>query len=132
MELTREQAIKEHRKMWNWLAEHPEKYKDDYFEIHHEQFGHINNYCFLCEYNSQNDGYYCDKDCLCDWGEINGCVGSPPKVGLYDLYNNLKNSLEYIDKNSVWCKDIIKGLRLMISRTARAIAELPESEESFK
>lgn len=128
MELTREQAIKEHRKMWNWLAEHPEKYKWDYLEIHHEQFGHINSDCFLCEYSSQNSGYYCDGDCLCDWGETNGCVGLPEKKGLYDLYHSLKNNLDYIDKNSVWSKDIIKGLRLIISRTARAIAELPENK----
>lgn len=131
MELTREQAIKEHRKMWNWLAEHPEKYKDDYFEIHHEQFGHINNDCFLCEYSSQNSGYCCNEDCLCDWGET-GCVGSSQNMGLYDLYIDLTNNLCRINKNSEWSKDIIKGLRLIISRTARAIAKLPESEESFK
>lgn len=127
MKLTREQAIKEHRKMWNWLAEHPEKWKDDYFEIHHEQLGYIYNDCFLCEYNSQNSDYYCGEDCLCDWGEVNDCIGSSQKLGLYGLYCRLKNHLYCIDKNSVWSKDIIEGLQLIISCTARAIAELPEN-----
>ena len=128
MKLTREQAIKEHRKMWNWLAEHPEKWKDDYFEIYHEKFGHIFYDCFLCEYNHQNSGYYCGEDCLCDWGEVNDCIGSSQKLGLYGLYCRLKNHLYCIDENSVWSKDIIEGLQLIISRIARAIAELPENK----
>ena len=44
MKLTREQAIKEHRKMWNWLAEHPEKDKDDYLELN--DFEYVENECF--------------------------------------------------------------------------------------
>lgn len=127
MKLTREQAIKEHRKMWNWLAEHPEKLKEDYLK-YHEQFGHIFCDCFLCEYSHQNSGYYCGEDCLCDWGEVNDCIRSSQKLGLYGLYCKLKNYLCCIDENSVWSKDIIQGLHLIISRTARAIAELPENK----
>lgn len=125
MKLTREQAIKEHRKMWNWLAEHPEKDKDDYLELN--DFEYVENECFLCHYSRQNSGYYCGGDCLCDWGEANGCIGSSPKIGLYELYCRLKKHLYCIDENSVWSKDIIEGLQLIISRTARAIAELPEN-----
>ena len=128
MKLTREQAIKEHRKMWNWLAEHPEKCKEDYFEVYHEKFDYMSNGCFLCEYSRQNSDYYCLEGCLCDWGETNNCTGSSKRMGLYELYIDLKNDLYCIDKNSVWSEDIINGLRLIISRTARAIAKLPENK----
>lgn len=123
MELTREQAIKEHRKMWHWLAEHPEKCKEDYMS-----FDYMSNSYFLCEYSRQNSYYYCLEDCLCDWGETNDCTGSSKRMGLYKLYIDLKNDLDCIDKNSVWSKDIIEGLHLIISRTARVIAELPENK----
>lgn len=126
MNLTREQAIKEHRKMWNWLAEHPDMDKDDYLELN--DFEYVENECFLCHYSHQNDGECCGEDCILDWGETNGCIGgSGSKRGLYGLYLDLKNSLYCIDKNSVWSKDIIQGSQLIISRTARAIAELPEN-----
>ena len=46
MKLTREQAIKEHRKMWNWLAEHPDMDKDDYLELN--DFEYVENECFIC------------------------------------------------------------------------------------
>lgn len=127
MKLTREQAIKEHRKMWNWLAEHPEKWKNDYFEIHHEQLGHINNDCFLCEYDYQNEGKYCCEECIIDWGDTGGCMSTTSDLGLYTVYYELKCLLDNISQNSVWSKDIIQGLHLIISCTARAIAELPEN-----
>lgn len=38
----------EHRKLWNWLADHPEKEKEDYFENwSHNSIPH--NECFACE-----------------------------------------------------------------------------------
>lgn len=55
--LTREQAIKEHRKMWNWIAESYEqgntwnitKAKQAYFE--ENELGSLKTgHCFLCEY----------------------------------------------------------------------------------
>lgn len=127
MELTREQAIKEHRKMWNWLAEHPDKDKDDYLTLNN--FKHINNVCFLCEYNHQSDGECCGNDCILNWGETNGCIGDTLNSGLYKIYLEQKDLLYFISKDSEWSKDIIKGLRLIISRTARAIAKLPERKE---
>lgn len=129
MELTREQAIKEHRKMWNWLAEHPEKPKWDYFKIHYEQFSHINNDCFLCEYDHQNEGGYCGEECIIDWGDTGGCMGTTSDLGLYKVYYELTSLFYNINKNSEWSKDITKELRPIISRTARTIAELPERGE---
>lgn len=128
MRLTREQAIEEHRKMWNWLAEHPDKDKDYYLELNN--FGYINNECFLCEYSHQNDGEYCGNDCILNWGEVDGCIGNALNLGLYRIYLEQKDLLYFINKDSEWSKDIVKGLRLLISRTARAIAELPERKEN--
>ena len=127
MELTREQAIKEHRKMWNWLAEHPDMDKDDYLELN--DFEYVYSECFLCHYSRQNEGKCCSEECIIDWGDTSGCMGTTFNLGLYKVYHELTSLLRDINKDSVWSKDIIKGLRLIISRTARAIAELPERGE---
>lgn len=128
MELTREQAIEEHRKMWNWLAEHPEKDKGGYLELN--DFEHVNSECFLCYYSRQNEGECCGEECIIDWGDTGGCMGTTFNSGLYKVYYELTSLLHDINKDSVWSKDIIKGLRLIISRTARAIADLPERKEN--
>lgn len=130
MELTREQAIKEHRKMWNWLAEYPDMDKDDYLELN--DFKYVENECFLCHYSCQNDGGYCGKNCILDWGESNGCIGDISKLGLYQVYVKLADLLHSISPCSEWSVDIIKTLSLVKSRTARAIADLQESEEGSK
>lgn len=127
MELTREQTIKEHRKMWNWLAEHPDKDKSDYWELNSLECP--TGGCFLCHYSHQNDGECCGEDCILDWGDTGGCMGSMFNLGLYKVYCELTGLLRDINKNSEWSEDIIKGLRLMISCTARAIAKLPERGE---
>lgn len=124
MKLTREQAIKEHRKMWNWLAEHPDMDKDDYLELN--DFEYVENECFLCHYSHQNDGEYCGEDCILDWGETN-CMGNIPNLGLYQVYIELVNLLHSISLYSDWSVDIIKTLSFAKSRTARAIAVLPEN-----
>ena len=131
MELTKEQAIKEHRKMWNWLSEHPDKDKYYYFERYKDSV-HINNECFLCEYNFQSDEKHCGRDCIIDWGDAGGCVGENHKLGLYEVYRQLIEILFFMNKTLDMNKDIVKGLRLLISRTARAIAELPERKENEK
>lgn len=67
--LTREQAIAEHRKMWNWIADEIEKknkvlgiwnLKDRYCEI--KGFELVLYNCFLCEYTKAN----C-VNCPIDW-----------------------------------------------------------------
>lgn len=131
MKLTRKQAIKEHRKMWNWLAEHPEKDKGDYLEsndFEYNGFEYVESECFLCHYNHQNEGKYCGEECIIDWGDTGGCIGTTFNLGLYKVYYELTSLLCGTNKNSEWGKDIAKGLQLIISHTAKAIAELPEKE----
>lgn len=71
MELTKKQAIKEHRKMWRWIAERIKNYplkklfslpnynwlslisdlKYYYlYEVKKQVFGDLDNNCFCCEY----------------------------------------------------------------------------------
>ena len=62
MELTREEAIGLHRKMWRWIAEETEKQKrivtrKEYFksmEIEEENIPEF--YCYCCEYCELADG----------------------------------------------------------------------------
>lgn len=108
MELTREQAIEEHRKMWRWLAENPTKYKRDY--VLEESNGNgINtegmiNYWSLCTYAA----FDCEA-CPLDWD--GGCCYSfrEDEDSLYDkwiFYGEIHNYNER-------------------AKIARQIAELP-------
>lgn len=61
MKLTREQAIAEFRKMWNWIADETERRnrvveKIEYFE--ENGLEEVVNDCFLCEYDAQCDANY--------------------------------------------------------------------------
>lgn len=108
MELTREQAIVEHRKMWRWLAENPEKSKGDYVLDELIKKG-INikgmiNQCFLCTYT----GAHCES-CPLDWGSATNCCDE----GNASLFK------KWIHARSIEEK----------AKLARQIAELPERTE---
>ncbi|MGN0464924.1 MAG: hypothetical protein ACI4F9_01075 [Lachnospiraceae bacterium] len=80
LELTREQAILEHRKMWYWIADQyesgqcecPYLMKDRY--IRTLGIGYVENKCFCCEYVFIEEYGDCNKcpinfgygDCACD------------------------------------------------------------------
>ena len=120
MELTREQAITEHRKMWRWIAEQYENGKDiDPYQlkkIYLLKNGYDNPflirfYCFLCEYAKKLGG--CDN-CPLIWDTIGDCMGtSDEHRGLYgqlmDCYLN-------------------PGDMKKCAKLARQIAELPEKQ----
>lgn len=90
MQLTREQAIAEHRKMWNWIADQIETlkftldiygYKKEYCSINGCYW--ISNWCFLCEYTN-ND---CNL-CPLEWGksipyQCEGEIGDQCNQGLW-------------------------------------------------
>lgn len=129
MELTREQAIEEHRKMWQWIAEQYEKMehtnyigysdcmnpfdlKEKYIlENGHDDFSSVYLDCFLCEYTSELDDVGCEN-CPLDWGIVMDCIGTSMNRGLYG---------RLIDCHRNW--DFKKCTEL-----ARVIAELPEKQ----
>lgn len=83
MNLTREEAIRQHRKMWHWIADKLKGeevkshlfvtgYKKEYIETYFPGMD-INSYCFLCEYS--NNQRKTDDECKCDycplkWGDL--------------------------------------------------------------
>lgn len=117
MELTREEAISKHRKMWNWIADRIEEEKE-YQDIgdlkieycDREGFDDIENNCFCCEYTQVNCG-----SCPIEWHSH-----------LYEYMCEQKDE-----------EDDDKGLYLLCcdesdwrehAKLARQIANLPERE----
>lgn len=80
MKITKKEAIKNHRKMWNWIADQLEKgfyvTKSDYFK-HHGITSVPHCTCYACEYNDQfimKGGIVCPElcaKCPIDWGKHN-------------------------------------------------------------
>lgn len=120
MELTREQAITEHRKMWRWIAEqyigkddiyymNPYRFKQIYLYKNGYNSSLIHSCCFLCEYVKKWKN--CDK-CPLDWGISKSCIGDSKNDGLYKQINTY-----YYEENYKKCAEL-----------ARQIAELPEKQ----
>ena len=76
-ELTKEQALSEHRKMWNWIADQlslenckvydGSELKEKYVtEIYKGDESIVHN-CFCCEYDTKFDGNACSH-CPILWG----------------------------------------------------------------
>lgn len=112
MKLTKEQAIREHRKMWHWIAGETERrqekvYKEEYFNTFFPAED-IKNGCFCCEYDSQFRG--CCVHCPLEWepNEENMCC----EYFYYSLYLLWACINEYHEAAAL----------------ARQIAELPERE----
>ena len=129
MNLTKKQAIEEHRKMWNWIAA-AIKSKEDlpavvscyivklkrHYLLNYEgqKYKDIHAYCFCCEY-ARNDTYY-DNDicryCPVIWSGSTGYCWDE-----YGEYEELVTLDGYSDEN----KEIAYELSLKI-------ANLPERE----
>lgn len=118
MELTREQAIAEHRKMWNWIADAIETLKivfdidilkDLYLGVFKKMSIYPVESCFLCEY-SRSEKNKKDSGTSCDYCPIiraygDGCLG-----GLYYAVSTAKSWQEQ-------------------AALARQIANLPERKD---
>lgn len=126
MELTKQKAIEEHRKMWNWIADQYEAgrvgdihtMKLEYIIDETEYRERIIHDCFCCEYAVQksNSAYRC-LDCPVIWGtEVYDKLF--PCEHFLSAYQKLKSESCKSDKcdvNSELC-----------ARFAREIANLPE------
>ena len=61
MKVTKAKAVREHRKMWNWIADETEKLErivleDDYFEEYRIQYSNQPLcQCYCCEYTCKED-----------------------------------------------------------------------------
>lgn len=109
MKLTREQAISEHRKMWNWIADETDRLKrrvekEEYFrEMGILDIPHMECYC--CEFERYNPNC-CEEHCIIDWGKGIGCA------------------------DSYYIKWIFIDGWQQSARLARIIANLPERKEN--
>ena len=125
MKLTREEAIAEFRKMWNWIADETEKRqaivdKQTYFRENYLEM--VNSACYCCEYGRQaviNDlvRRVCDA-CPIDFGDHDADKLLTPCTRMESPYRNwaiacCTGEYEGCDwRKAAWC--------------ARQIANLPE------
>lgn len=115
MRLTREQAIAEHRKMWNWIADQIEEKQETLFVYglkrkycFEKGFCKIINYCFLCEFTHEN----CNK-CPLDWdSDATEYMCEDAKI--------------YGDNDGIWCRCRESIDWQEQASLARQIANLPE------
>lgn len=102
--MTKEQSIKEHRKMWNEIAKKNQYYannkidaiynKDNYFSEHinieeynldSDELSELNRtYCFLCSYSKGR----CNK-CPLIWGKYDRCYSEGALYNLFEHYNKI-------------------------------------------
>ena len=128
MELTKEQALEEHRKMWNWIADQYENgrvgdihaMKEEYIEETEYRERILHN-CFCCEYTTQKqDSLNICKHCPVVWG-----------TEVYDKFFPCEHFLSAYEKlRDESCK-LFYGVLIDIekcARLAREIANLPERE----
>lgn len=115
--ITVEQAVYEHRKMWNWIAEKTLQrkkkiIKEDYFEEHQLEYKKRPMYnCWCCEFTEDCHLDYC-KGCPLDWGNcINTCF--------YTIYTPTNSAL-FTQWNCTSFKNYREAYRL-----AKEIANLP-------
>ena len=123
MELTKEKAIEEHRKMWNWIADEIIKRgkpvgEKEYIKLFFPE-EQVESQSFLCEFVGRDEE--CGDECPLDWGITKHCSGVIRKreegkivETIYGLY------LSYIEY-AFYHKNCEKA-----SEIAREIANLPE------
>lgn len=126
IKLTKEEAIKRHRELWNWVADETLKRKKcvdkaEYFEEHYtDQIPR--NTCWCCEYAERcsTTGIDCNSLCPINWG-TSGPVPCCTNDSLYSMYYDLIDST----KLSVLSKHEAR----YAAGVARAIANLPERKD---
>ena len=128
MELTKQQAIQEHRKMWNWIAD---QYKTGqklnirvlkkYYIYTVYPGEYVLNDCFCCEYERVED---CSR-CLLIWGEAEGATCEYSDS--WEYMNGYKMTGIYAKLRKLTFEKDFDNLEA--ERLARAIAILPERED---
>lgn len=125
-EADRQEAIQNHRKLWNWLADNPyihgrltEKWQYPLFRQNIDEISE--SQCYLCEFAAQRvledddnmESSYCLDDCIIKWPGENGCHSSISNQSLFSMWQSTNDP----------------GWRAGL---ARAIAELPENPDMLE
>ena len=113
--LTREQAIIEHRKMWNWIADNLGKTKGTVYDLkviycEENGFKYLCAHCFCCQYAHFNCDY-----CPLYWGSEND------EFNTY-CESDIENAVNWLNSDSLSMKNKFKEA----AEIARKIANLPE------
>ena len=98
--MTREEAIENHRKMWNWIADETEKRKkivfiEEYFIEHNLNSCFLDCYC--CHYTHINRSPNCET-CPVAWGGETGiCIDKDSPYFRFSStqYYDYKNAAKY-------------------------------------
>ena len=109
MNLTKEQAIQGHRKMWGWIADRIEETKSLFVIVSlkymycKQHSLHLFGNCFCCEYNCiENNSLDCSK-CPLEWGsDLKECMCLDKNKeddfkGLYSLCEKAKTWQEQVE-----------------------------------
>ena len=124
MKLTRAEAIANHRKMWNWIADETERLervvlKPEYFKEHNISHNEVPLYgCYCCEFNLQFLTLPICSACPINWDvniEAKACCYKKTPYSkwnevVYNKYNNWKSA----------------------AKLAREIANLPERGDNHQ
>ena len=88
--ITKEETLRLHRELWNWLADHPEEEKEDWPGW--KKWILMTNYCFLCNYESVRDSLTGKRRgcCLLDWETTTTCYNPNSIYILYGHTRDLK------------------------------------------
>ena len=122
MKLTREEAIANHRKMWNWIADETKRRKaivSKSYYLHNTMWRDMVNECFCCEYSFQKFGCESCRNCPLDWGSNQESFMCENIRSYNDLKGLYANWIDFITRND-WRN---------AAKIARAIANLPERKE---
>lgn len=105
--MTRQEAIRNHREMWRWLAKNPGKWKMDYLMRYDPEVKLLAD-CYLCEYTDENHNGECEY-CLVEW-PVGPCYCYD---GLYSTWESAMKRKNYAHAGEI----------------AKQISELPEKEK---
>lgn len=120
MKLTKQEAIENHRKMWNWIAD--ETLRRKHAVNKEEYFNHFNIEskdiprceCYCCEYVFNRENHVTCNACPVVWGNDK------------TVYCLTDSSLFYKWECIILFLDLLKENYLEAAELARQIANLPE------
>lgn len=115
MKLTKGEAIRRHRLMWNWIAEETfRKGKKVSKEAAFKHFGwekeSVSHRCWCCQYDCEHYGQKCYSRCIIKWPGASCVFGYEGKQGIF----------------SKWCEEHDPK---RAAELARQIANLPERKD---